>query len=249
GVRCRVGGKDTKIIQHPNGQLILEKNVVGNNEGGRPQDESKGAKNKVVIRNVNDKSYALTLLRAAYGLIAVFMGGFLFIVGLDILLFLFIDLGTKLGLSSVEGEGLDVGAFILTLLSVPVFVYSLAMGMTLVTKFVIDTFNGHPFLMSFGFGRVATEWLAFVMYLGIPACIFIVTLFIGSPDFWEISIMGWFWMRAWILVILLGVLHLFRSVCLPSHHGGRGRDRHELDPPPVAKFSERGRYQNDALSA
>jgi len=192
GVRCRVGGKDTKIIQHPNGQLILEKNVVGINEGGRPQDESKGAKNKVVIRNVNDKSYALTLLRAAYGLIAVFMGGFLFIVGLDILLFLFIDLGTKLGLSSVEGEGLDVGAFILTLLSVPVFVYSLAMGMTLVTKFVIDTFNGHPFLMSFGFGRVATEWLAFVMYLGIPACIFIVTLFIGSPDFWEISIMGWF---------------------------------------------------------
>ena len=192
GVRCRVGGKDTKIIQHPNGQLILEKNVVESNEGGQPQDESKKNKNKVVIRNVNDKSYALTLLRAAYGLIAVFMGGFLFIVGLDILLFLFIDLGTKLGLSSAQGEGLNVGAFILTLLSVPVFVYSLAMGMTLVTKFVIDTFNGHPFLTSFGFGRVVTEWLAFVLYLGIPACIFIVTLFMGSPDFWESSLMGWF---------------------------------------------------------
>ena len=219
GVRCRLGGKDTKIIEHPNGQLILE--------------ESKGTKkkNKVVIRNVNDKSYALNLLRAAYGLIAVFMGGFLFIFGLGILLFLFIDLGTELGLSSTEGQGMDVGAFFLTLLSVPLFVYSLAMVMTLATKFVIDTFNGHPFLISFGFGRVATEWLAFVMYLGIPASIFIITLFMGSPNFWEISIMGWFGCVLGFWLFFSACFMYFEVfACLHIMAEEEGADTHDLTP-------------------
>ena len=49
--------------------------------------------------------------------------------------------------------------FVIVLLSVPVFIYSFAMGMTLVTRFVIDTFYGNPFLRSFGMGVVATDWL------------------------------------------------------------------------------------------
>ena len=77
---------------------------------------------------------------------ALFVGGFLFILGMCILLFLFIDLATLLGATS--NEGVQVLDFLAVLLSVPVFVYSLAMGMTLATKFIVDTFYGHPFLRS-----------------------------------------------------------------------------------------------------
>ena len=73
----------------------------------------------------------------AYSLTAVFIDGFTSIVGLDILLFLFINAVTKLGMTS-EDKANTVGAtgtstfhgvpLIAVLLSVPVFVYILAMG-------------------------------------------------------------------------------------------------------------------------
>ena len=66
---------------------------------------------------------------------AVFVAGFLFILGFCILLFLFIDMATSMGAGANKGdERKDWVAFFGVLLSVPVFVYSLAMGMTLATK-------------------------------------------------------------------------------------------------------------------
>jgi hypothetical protein len=128
--------------------------------------------------------------RATYSLIAIFAGGFLLILGICILLFLFIDLATQLGYTnnqSVNGAG-----FVATCLSVPVFVYSLAMGMTLMTRFVVDTFYGHPFLRTFGLDVVVTDWIAFIMYLGIPVMTLISTLFMQKSDWWEISLLTWF---------------------------------------------------------
>ena len=88
---------------------------------------------------------------------ALFVGGFLFILGMCILLFLFIDLATLLGATS--NEGVQVLDFLAVLLSVPVFVYSLAMGMTLATKFVVDTFYGHPFLRSVSLNHLSLLFL------------------------------------------------------------------------------------------
>lgn len=111
-------------------------------------------------------------------------------MGICILLFLFIDLAVQLGVTS--NQDLSVTNFIAVGLSIPVFVYSLAMGMTLMTRFVVDTFYGHPFLRTFGLDIVATDWIAFMMYLGIPILTIIGTLFMQRLDWWEISCLTWF---------------------------------------------------------
>lgn len=66
------------------------------------------------------------------------------------------------------------------------------MGMTLLTRFVVDTFYGHPFLRTFGLDNVATDWIAFVMYLGIPILTIIFTLYMQMLNWWEISCLTWF---------------------------------------------------------
>lgn len=140
------------------------------------------------LKGVVDVSHALSLLRATYSMIAVFMGGFLFILGFDILLFLFIHLTTVFN----KNQSTGVTDFVATLFSIPVYVYSLAFAMTLVTQFVIDTFYGHPLLHSFGLGVVFTEWMAFIFYLGVPTMAFIFTLFTGKSNWWELSLLTWF---------------------------------------------------------
>lgn len=111
-------------------------------------------------------------------------------MGICILLFLFIDLAVQLGITS--NQDLNVGNFIAVGLSIPVFVYSFAMGMTLMTRFVVDTFYGHPFLRTFGLDVVTTDWIAFVMYLGIPLMTIIFTLYMRMLNWWEISCLTWF---------------------------------------------------------
>ncbi len=140
------------------------------------------------LREPVQDSSALSLLRGIYSVIGVFMGGFLFILGFDILLFLFIHLISIFNTKSNIG----IPDFVASLFSVPVFVYSLSFGMTLVTNFVTDTFYGNPFLRSFGLGVVFTEWMAFVFNLGVPLLTFIITLFTGKPNWWEVSLLTWF---------------------------------------------------------
>ena len=111
-------------------------------------------------------------------------------MGISMLLFLFIDLATQLGVTS--NQELNSTAFIAVGLSIPVFVYSLAIVMTLMTRFVVDTFYGHPFLRTFGLDLVTTDWIAFVMYLGIPILTIILTLYQQRLDWWEVSCLTWF---------------------------------------------------------
>lgn len=158
-------------------QLILEE-TQGGDDG----------KSGMELREPVQVSSGLSLLRCIYSVIAVFMGGFLFIFGFDILLFLFIHLVSSFKTNHTFG----IADFVASLFSVPVFIYSLSFAMTLVTNFVTDTFYGNPFLRSFGLGVVFTEWMAFVFYLGVPLLTFIITLFMGKPDWWEVSLLTWF---------------------------------------------------------
>lgn len=160
-----------------NTQLILEDFHV--DEDGQFGMELKG---------MIEVSRALTFLRGTYSVIAVFMGGFLFILGFDILLFLFIHLTAVFN----QNKSTGITDFVATLFSIPVYVYSLAFAMTLVTQFIVDTFYGHPLLRSFGLGIVFTEWMAFIFYLGVPALAFIITLFMGKSNWWELSLLTWF---------------------------------------------------------
>jgi len=192
GIRFRAG-REMKIYEQAHGQLILEERSASDDDeeqAAQDNDRKNKGHKRILVKSTNDRGYALSFLRAAYSLMAIFVGGFLFILGFDILLFLFIDVASKLGFTS-DGN-IELVKFFAVLLSVPVFVYSLAMVMTLVGRFVIDTFYGHPFLRSFGMGIVTTDWLAFVMYLGIPILAFIITLFSDLGNWWEISLLTWF---------------------------------------------------------
>ena len=213
GIRFRATKEIRIYDQTGTGQLILEETFGDDEEQAlalHPQDtndkeikekKKKKKSNGILIKTVQDTGYAFSFLRATYSLMALFVGGFLFILGICILLFLFIDLATLLGATS--NEQVKVVDFLAVLLSVPVFICkcrsylccfsvhhhaqeltlialltdSLAMGMTLATRFVIDTFYGHPFLRSFGLGVATTDWIAFVFYLGIPVLTFVITLF------------------------------------------------------------------------
>ncbi|KAL7553040.1 hypothetical protein ACHAWF_016283 [Thalassiosira exigua] len=193
GIRFRAAGREMKVYEQPYGQLILEERCQplpqnGDSRGGDTTDNEEF--NGLLVKTVNDKSYALNFLRATYTLMAIFVAGFLFISGLCILLFLFIDLALTLGTTSTKD--MKVIDFIALLLSIPVFIYSMAMGMTLVGRYVVDTFRGYPFLRSFGLGAATTEWIAFLLHIGIPMLAFIITLFSKSPRWWEISLLVWF---------------------------------------------------------
>ena len=200
GIRFR-NNTQIKIYEQALGQLILEETVDddsnGDEEEHAPQQDidddgynKEKKKSTLLVKQVYDTGYSFSFLRAAYSLMAIFVGGFLFILGFCILLFLFIDLATLLGVTdNGEVKALD---FVAVLLSVPLWIYSLAMGMTLATRFVIDTFYGHPFFRSFGLGVATTDWIAFVFYLAIPVMTFIVTLFMKISNWWEISLLTWF---------------------------------------------------------
>ena len=160
----------------------------GADDAGGTDKSGKGKpKEKIylTVKQVSDASYGLPFLRASYSLVAVFVGGFLFIFGLELLLFLFIDLATNLGVTHTQDA--NVAAFIAVLFSIPVFVYAIAIFMAITTRFIVDTWSGHLFLRTFGnWSTVTTDWIAFTMYLGIPLLTFVITLMQKRDDWWEV---------------------------------------------------------------
>ena len=87
--------REFKIYDQPNVQLIFEE-VEDRNEGdeeARYGEANRGI--KIRIKQARDTSYGLQFLRATYSLIAVFVGGFLLIMGICILLFVYIDLAIQ----------------------------------------------------------------------------------------------------------------------------------------------------------
>lgn len=197
---------NVRVYEQPNSQFVLQERATmktterqisgvsgGSGVGGDGVSSRLESKEKLylTVKKVSDSTYGLTFLRASYSLVAVFMGGFLFIFGLELLLFLFIDLATNLGVTHTQGA--NVAAFVAVLFSVPVFVYAIAIFMAIVTRFIVDTWSGHPFLRTFGhWSVVTTDWLAFIMYLGIPLLTFAITLFQKRDDWWAVSLITWF---------------------------------------------------------
>eukprot|EP00985_Skeletonema_marinoi_P010624 scaffold4969_cov118-Skeletonema_marinoi.AAC.1 len=209
GIRFRAPRRGKVVQERFNTQLVLEEVQESDNDG----------KSGMTLRETVQVSPGLTVLRSIYSVMAVFIGGFLFILGFDILLFLFIHLVSVFN----ENQGIGIADFVASFFSVPVFVYSLAFAMTLVTSFVVDTFYGNPFIRSFGLGVVFTEWMAFIFYLGVPLLTFIATLFMGKPNWWEISLLTWFVSVLTFWCIFSACVFYFEvTQCLKLE-----RDRHE----------------------
>jgi len=147
---------------------------------------------EVVAKIGKDGSIGLSGLRLSYSLVALLMTGFLLVFCLQLLLFLFLGLTVDIGLTSTEGF-VSWGHFLGTLLSIPLFVYSLACSLALATAFVADAWGGHRFINHITEWKdTSTQWAAFIIFLGIPIMVAIGTLFAKKNNWWEITALTWF---------------------------------------------------------
>jgi ABC-type lipoprotein release transport system permease subunit len=53
--------------------------------------------------------------------------------------------------------------------------------------FVIDVFKGNPLILSFGWGAVLTNWILFVVFVGVPFLVCIASLLSGSERVLELT--------------------------------------------------------------
>jgi hypothetical protein len=114
----------------------------------------------------------------------------LFVFSFLVILFLFMDVVAE---SGVNGGRPTWGHFFGTLLAIPVVLYGLSSLLTVAGFFVIETWNGFPFLYTVGnINEILIDWVTLVMMLGAPIFVMICTLFARLENWWEISFYTWF---------------------------------------------------------
>eukprot|EP00956_Cyclotella_meneghiniana_P015664 scaffold24155_cov89-Cyclotella_meneghiniana.AAC.1 len=165
-------------------QLIMEERLTTRNPSQKIASlqlqgvgQVKNTTSNITVKRVLSSSPEELFLRVLYAAITFFMGSFLFIFAVGLLLFLISDLANQARDIIVYGTR-EKG----TILSTPVFMKGLTQLMTLVTSFVVDTFSGSPLLHSFGYGRVMTNWIKFIFFIGIPAIALAALLFTSSTE-------------------------------------------------------------------
>ncbi len=126
----KIQGKETHIFTSEQKQIVIE-HPVGSDTA--------------VAKQFDETTPGLLLLRGAYTLMAVLMGGFLFVFCVQLILFLFLGLAIESGLTSKQEE-FHFGVFFGTLLTIPAFLIGMANAMTIAMAFVADTWNGHKLM-------------------------------------------------------------------------------------------------------
>jgi hypothetical protein len=173
-------------------QFILEESNVAEFES-----DNENAQHQIIVKRSDSSSHGEAAVRALYSAIAVFMGACVFIFSIGLLLFLFADLATQLA----AWNSSKIFVFFGTLLAVPILVDGLTYLLVLTTGFVVDVFNGHPLLRSFGWGSVTTSWISFLAFGGVPLFAFICSLMIRSQRVVDITLISSF--------ISVGIFFLF----------------------------------------
>ena len=144
--------------------------------------------------------------------------GFLFVLCLNILLFLILDLTIEVGVTSKQN--LNFGNFLGTLLALPMFVHALASAMVIAGHYIVDTWYGHSLVKRFIFGRfqgVVTEWFAFFVFLGIPVFVLCVTMSARLVNFWEITSLAWFSCVCIFYILFAAAIVIFENrACLEA---------------------------------
>jgi len=162
-------------------QFVLEENY---------DDEGKM---DITIRRIQDSGSGLRFLRATYTIVTAFWAGFLFVISMQILLFLFLDLAIQLGITD-DGGSAKWFASLGAIFGILPLIHGLASGMVLAQAFAVDTWNGHMLIRSFtlrGLTEVTLEWLFFTFFLGLPLLVMCITMLTGSDEWWVIT--GTFW--------------------------------------------------------
>ena len=160
------------------------------------------------------------LLRALYSSIAIFIGGFVFILAVGLLLFVISDLAFQ----ATHTTEKRVFALFGTILSIPVLFNGLCYILVLITGFVVDMFSGNPLLLAIGLGTVVTNWVSFAAFIGVPVVSLIASLMARRQDFFQIFLItsvasvGLFFV---IFALALGYLQFSATIHLVQELDGR----------------------------
>jgi hypothetical protein len=98
----------------------------------------------------------------------------------------------------VVDSGINGGAptwekFYGTLLAIPVIMYGLSSVLTVAGFFVVETWNGFPFLHTvWNLDGILVDWVTLIMMLGVPIFTMICSLFARLENWWSISFYTWF---------------------------------------------------------
>mmetsp|Transcript_31902 Transcript_31902/g.77500 ORF Transcript_31902/g.77500 Transcript_31902/m.77500 type:complete len:1216 (+) Transcript_31902:130-3777(+) len=173
----------SRVIEDSSTQIILEERY-----------DQVTRERKVIVKRVNTGSKGLQLLRILYALVCALWLGIFFAVAVQLLLNMVLDLSIVSGQTSINGNLVAWKAIGIILGLVQVTV-SLAEGLVIGTRFVLDAWGGHHVIRELFFLRrdlVFVDWMYFWFVLGIPLCVLIGCLFARSDVFLEITGITWF---------------------------------------------------------
>jgi hypothetical protein len=183
-------GAKIMVYEQGNSQILLE-------------ERTEGSKHTVTVKRMRGGTFSLRVLRAMYTLVALMLAAFLFVFSFQVVVFVLMEIPAS-GFAQ-QGTEVSVARLFAALLSLPLFVYSMASIMALATAFCGDTWNGGGLLRStLDWSVVTVEWLCFAVYLGIPLFTIMLTLFLGLESWWGTSAAVW----------IISVFALFLLFCL-----------------------------------
>lgn len=245
-IRYRTKNSCARIIETENTQLILEEKIIcantnadNNNNSNESNTNTMSATKKfdnnmsssstveITIRRVGTSSTSIRFLRLSYVIVTAFYTGFLFILGLQYLLFVSLDLLVDVGLTgstitspstsnkyeNLNNDHMDasITRAILSFLSFPGLIYGFATLLVVCVAYILDMWDGHVLIRTFtfrAFSIVAVEWIYFLLFLATPILVMCITLMLRIVNWWEITLLYWF-ISATILFVIFAV-----NVCL-----------------------------------
>lgn len=153
--------------------------------------EKDGLTNVVHVKQNDVSTPGLTLIRAAYTIIAVLVTGFTFIFCIQMILFLF--LGLVVEASHYGSSDFSLSKFLAPLLCLPALAIGMANAMAIAVSFIVDTWKGHTFMRSiWRWDSVLVDWIVVTIYIIVPFLTAALKLASGSADWWEDTLIAWF---------------------------------------------------------
>ena len=162
-------GSGARVFELEDGQIILE------------EDNKHG----IMAKQMEDKTTGATLLRSIYTIVTAFWTGFLFVFSLQVLLFLTLDLVSRLlatvwlrfehsaDLFSWYGQAIQLGitsdnephfaTAVGVFASFPAFISGLSSGLVIGGAFIQDVWRGHSLLRNFSCPKIK-QWIMSMVF-------------------------------------------------------------------------------------
>jgi hypothetical protein len=158
--------------------------------------EDGATKSKITVKLMRDTTKSLQLLRVIYTVVCVLWTGFFFVFGLQVLLFLVLDLAVQSGYTEIQ-EDASVGSMIGVILAIIGFVHGFSSAMVIAWTFCSDVWSGHYMAKQFFRlkclqSETAVDWLFFTFFIALPALVLSGTWLSGTDNWWSISAIFYF---------------------------------------------------------